>query len=106
MKDLNSDDREYPTFVTHLECAFTGEKFEADKIHELSSAGKPIIVKYDLNGIAGQANEALDKVCVIQIRQGEYHHVATLRHAAQNMVFWQSFRVKGHAVPAVAIGEL
>lgn len=43
---------EYPTFVTHLECAYTGERYEVDKIHGLSSAGKPIIVKYDLEALA------------------------------------------------------
>ncbi|WP_169546371.1 threonine synthase [Sneathiella aquimaris] len=42
---------DYKTFVSHLECAYTGERFEADKIHGLSSAGKPIIVKYDLEAL-------------------------------------------------------
>ena len=42
---------ERPTFVTHLECAYTGEKFEADRIHNLSSAGKPLLVRYDLAGV-------------------------------------------------------
>ncbi|MEA2011221.1 MAG: threonine synthase [Actinomycetota bacterium] len=41
-----------PTFVTHLECADTGERFEPDAIHGLSSAGKPLVVRYDLDGIA------------------------------------------------------
>ncbi len=43
--------KEYPTFVTHLECAYTGESYEADQVHGLSSAGKPIIVKYDLEAV-------------------------------------------------------
>jgi threonine synthase len=41
-----------PTFVTHLECSFTGERFEADRVHNLSSAGKPLLVRYDLDGVA------------------------------------------------------
>jgi len=40
-----------PTFVTHLECSLTGELYEADKIHGLSSAGRPLLVRYDLDGI-------------------------------------------------------
>jgi len=44
--------KEYPTFVTHLECAYTGERYEADQLHGLSAAGKPIIVRYDLEAIA------------------------------------------------------
>jgi threonine synthase len=35
--------------VTHLECSLTGEHYEAGKIHNLSKAGKPLLVRYDLN---------------------------------------------------------
>ena len=34
--------------VTHLECSLTGERYEAGKVHNLSSAGKPLLVRYDL----------------------------------------------------------
>ena len=40
-----------PSFVTHLECAMTGERHEADLVHNLSRAGKPLLVRYDLEGI-------------------------------------------------------
>src|SRR5258706_7186346 len=43
---------ERPTFVTHLECSATGERHEADRIANLSRAGKPLLVRYDLAGIA------------------------------------------------------
>ncbi len=39
------------TFVTHLECAGTGERHAADAIHNLSRAGKPLLVRYDLDGV-------------------------------------------------------
>ncbi len=39
-------------FVTHLECAYTGERYDSGKVHGLSSAGKPIIVRYDLAALA------------------------------------------------------
>ncbi|WP_377807226.1 threonine synthase [Azospirillum sp. A29] len=42
---------ERPTFVTHLECAYTGERYKADTVHNLSRAGKPLLVRYDLNGV-------------------------------------------------------
>lgn len=42
---------ERPTFVTHLECAYTGERYEADTVHNLSRAGKPLLVRYDLEGV-------------------------------------------------------
>jgi len=42
---------ERKTFVTHLECAMTGERYAADEIHNLSRAGKPLLVRYDLDGV-------------------------------------------------------
>ncbi|QCN96721.1 threonine synthase (plasmid) [Azospirillum argentinense] len=44
---------ERPTFVMHLECAYTGERYEADTVHNLSKAGKPLLVRYDLEGVRG-----------------------------------------------------
>jgi threonine synthase len=48
--DLNlTTDR--PTFVTHLECSLTGVRYAADQLHGLSAAGKPLLVRYDLDGV-------------------------------------------------------
>ena len=43
---------ERPTFVTHLECGMTGQRVAADTLHNLSPAGKPLLVRYDLKGVA------------------------------------------------------
>ncbi|MSO77245.1 MAG: threonine synthase [Alphaproteobacteria bacterium] len=48
---------ETPTFVSHLECSYTGEVYPADQVHNLSRAGKPLLVRYDLAGV----RQALDK---------------------------------------------
>ena len=42
---------ERPTFTSHLECGLTGERFPADQIHTLSRAGKPLLVRYDLEAL-------------------------------------------------------
>ena len=42
---------ERPTFVAHLECSMTGERYPADELHNLSRAGKPLLVRYDLAGV-------------------------------------------------------
>jgi threonine synthase len=42
---------ERPTFVTHLECSATGERYPADVLHNVSRAGKPLLVRYDLDGV-------------------------------------------------------
>jgi threonine synthase len=51
MNDNLTADR--PTFVTHLECSLTGERYEADQLHNLSAAGKPLLVRYDLDAVRG-----------------------------------------------------
>ena len=51
MTDDENLTRERPTFVTHLECAATGERHDADVVHNLSRAGKPLLVRYDLGGV-------------------------------------------------------
>jgi threonine synthase len=38
--------------VTHLECSLTGERYEAGRIHNLSRAGRPLLVRYDLEAAA------------------------------------------------------
>ena len=40
------------TFVTHLECSLTGERYQADRVHGLSASGKPLLVRYDLDAMA------------------------------------------------------
>jgi threonine synthase len=37
-------------FVIHLECSLTGERYAAGQPHNLSAAGKPLLVRYDTEG--------------------------------------------------------
>ena len=34
-------------YVTHLECSLTGDRYPAGEPHNLSAAGKPLLVRYD-----------------------------------------------------------
>jgi threonine synthase len=43
---------ERPNFVSHLECSLTGERYEAGQLHGLSRAGRPLLVRYDLEALA------------------------------------------------------
>ena len=48
---MNWDDNltaERPTFVTHLECSATGTRCDPYQLYNLSGAGKPLLVRYDL----------------------------------------------------------
>ena len=52
---------ERPTFVTHLECSLTGERYPADQLHGLSRDGRPLLVRYDLPAIRNAiSREALE----------------------------------------------
>src|SRR3954469_10063135 len=51
VKDNDNLIIERPTFVTHLECAMEGDHYPADQVHNLSKAGKPLLVRYDLSGV-------------------------------------------------------
>jgi threonine synthase len=42
---------EFPTFTAYLECSATGERYPADTLQGLSSAGKPLLVRFDLEGV-------------------------------------------------------
>ncbi|MBI1211659.1 MAG: threonine synthase [Alphaproteobacteria bacterium] len=56
--NLDNLTAERPTFVTHLECSATGERQEADRIANLSRAGKPLLVRYDLPAIRNSLSKA------------------------------------------------
>src|SRR5712671_8234645 len=51
MPDYDWTGDDLPTFVSHLECSLTGERYEADRLHGLSKAGRPLLVRYDLDGV-------------------------------------------------------
>jgi threonine synthase len=40
-----------PTFVTHLECSLASERYPANTLQTLSRAGRPLLVRYDLDGV-------------------------------------------------------
>src|ERR1700745_621531 len=40
-----------PTFVTHLECSLTGDRYPSDSLQTLSRAGRPLLVRYDLDRV-------------------------------------------------------
>src|SRR6266702_9007726 len=51
MADSHWTGGDLPTFVTHLECSLTGERYPADTLQSLSRAGRPLLVRYDLDGV-------------------------------------------------------
>jgi threonine synthase len=56
MADHRPHDRCY---VTHLSCSKTGEHYPAHRLHNLSGAGAPLLVHYDLDAIARDVPRAV-----------------------------------------------
>jgi threonine synthase len=76
-----------PTFVTHLECSMTGERYEADRLHGLSGAGRPLLVRYDLG--------AIGKVLSCERLAGRPH----------DMWKWRELLPVRHAENIISLGE-
>ncbi len=53
-----SDWQGFQSHVSHLECSATGERYEAAQPHNLSRAGKPLIVRYDLKSVGRAVDRA------------------------------------------------
>jgi threonine synthase len=92
------------TFVTHLECSQTGERHRADELHNLSRAGKPLLVRYDLDAI----RNALSKPALAQrphdlwryrellpVRRAE--HIVSLGEAVTPLVAMRKLAADLHA---------
>ena len=47
------------SFVTHLECSMTGERYEADTLHGLSRVGRPLLVRYNLDMVRAMIPRAM-----------------------------------------------
>ena len=74
-------------FVTHLECSATGERYEAGKLHNLSRAGQPLLVRYDLDGVRGTLTKE------------------SLGSRPSGMWKWRELLPLPHGVDPVSLGE-
>lgn len=45
-------------FLSHLECSKTGEKYNADSLHNLSDMGAPLLARYNIPEIKNQLSKA------------------------------------------------
>ncbi len=77
-----------PTFVTHLECSMTGERYAADTLHGLSRVGRPLLVRYDLHTIRAAIPKAM-----IEAR-------------ATDMWRWRELLPVRHTANVVSLGEI
>jgi threonine synthase len=69
-----------PTFVSHLECSMTGERYEADRLHGLSRVGRPLLVRYDLEGVRGALTK--ETLAARPADLWKYRELLPVRHTA------------------------
>src|SRR6185437_16711465 len=65
--------------VTHLECSLTGERYEAGMVHNLSKAGKPLLVRYDTDA----AKRTMTRENLAQRRPGMWKWSELLPNAGE-----------------------
>ncbi len=53
MTRLDNTTGNRPSFVSHLECSWTGKRYAAGRLHNLSDDGFPLLVRYDLERMTG-----------------------------------------------------
>ena len=58
------------SFVSHLECSLTGRRVPAGRVHGLSPAGKPLVVRYHLDTV----RERVDRDAVAARRGGFWRY--------------------------------
>ncbi|HXV24880.1 MAG TPA: threonine synthase [Alphaproteobacteria bacterium] len=64
----------HPSFLSHLECSATGERYEAGRPYNLSRAGKPLLVRYDLEALG----RAIDRDRLRQHPPGMWRYLPLL----------------------------
>ena len=75
------------SFVTHLECSRTGERYPAGQLHGLSRAGAPLFVRYDLEKLANSLSKE------------------TIAARAATIWRYREFLPLGSDIEAVSLGE-
>ena len=78
MNDNLTADR--PNFVTHLTCSLTDERYESGELHNLSRAGRPLLVHYDLAAI--KAALSRDSIAARPTDMWRWRELLPVRHTA------------------------
>jgi threonine synthase len=78
LADFDWTGGDLPTFVSYLECSLTGERYPADTPQGLSRAGRPLLVRYDLDGV----RRALPRTALAERPQTlwRYRELLPVRH--------------------------
>ena len=65
------------SLLSHLECSRTGERYDADQVQGLSSAGAPLLARYDLDRVRSQLSP--DRLAGRAANLWRYHELLPVR---------------------------
>ena len=65
----NTKLKEYPNFVTHMECSLTGETYKAATVRP--SAGRPLLVRYNLEELSKSITK--DELALRKAVSGDFY---------------------------------
>ena len=68
------------SFLSHLECSRTGDVHDADRVQGLSTAGAPLLARYDLAQV--RARVSRDEIAARPHDLWRYHEVLPVRDPA------------------------
>jgi len=68
------------SFLTHLECSVTGERYDADTVQGRSAAGAPLLARYDLDRVRAQVDR--DALAGRTSSMWRYHELLPVRDPA------------------------
>jgi threonine synthase len=65
------------SYLSHLECSLTGERYEGDELIRLSKAGQPLLARYDLRKAAAELDR--DKIARRAATLWRFHELLPVR---------------------------
>ena len=68
------------SFLSHLECSRTGERYDADAVQGVSGVGAPLLARYDLERVRAAVTPA--EIATRPPDLWRYHEVLPVRDAA------------------------
>ena len=68
------------SYLSHLECSVTGERYDADVVQGVSTVGKPLLARYDLERVASTVSKA--SIAARPSNLWRYHEVLPVREEA------------------------
>lgn len=83
------------SYFTHLECSRTGEQYDVNSLHNLSTAGAPLLARYDLEAVASSLQR--DTLASRPANMWRYREIMPLRPKDKIVTLGEGFTPLHHS---------